>query len=70
MNWLHVGKPQPTCHDGLGAPHLRLVPGLPEEKRQAVDQWLNEVDASHKKLLVRLGFTENISFIGRRAVRS
>jgi SAM-dependent methyltransferase len=65
MNWIHVGQPQPTCHDGLGAPHLRLMPGLPEASRGAVDQWLHDVDSSYKKLLAQLGFTENISFIGR-----
>jgi SAM-dependent methyltransferase len=67
MNWIHVGKPQPTCHDGLGAPHLRLMPGLPEAGRQAIDQWVHDVDLSYKKLLAQIGFTENISFIGRRS---
>ena len=37
------------------------MPGLPEEKRQAVDQWLNEVGCNRQEASGGFGFTENIS---------
>lgn len=64
MNWVNVGKPQSTCHDGLGSPRLPLSENLPKQARDAVSRWLVDVDQSYKRLLAELALTENITFIG------
>jgi SAM-dependent methyltransferase len=67
MNWLFTGKPQATCHEGLGLPRVALNVGLSPSARVAVNRWLEEIDRSYKRLLADLQLTENITFIGQRA---
>lgn len=66
MNWVHTGRPQATCHEGLGPPRLPLAAGLSPSSQAAVNRWLEETDRSYRQLLAELHLTENITFIGQR----
>ena len=65
LNWIFLDRPQLSCHDGLGKATLPLSPNLRAEARRAIEQWLESVDQSYKRLLGELGLTENITFVGK-----
>jgi hypothetical protein len=56
LHWVHTGKPQPTCHEGLGPP-------MPEAPIMA--DFVQTADKAYKTTLTALRKTENITFIGR-----
>ena len=64
LYWILVGKPQPTCHDGLGNPKLAIVDDVGEELRRELGDLMETTDRQYKAILEKHGVTENIAFIG------
>ncbi|MDD5689328.1 MAG: class I SAM-dependent methyltransferase [Caldisericia bacterium] len=65
MHWLNVDAPQPTCIQGLSSPSLSIRDSFPLDKRKKINSFIKKMDKKYKKLLVKLGITSTISFIGK-----
>jgi len=65
LHWILVGKPQPTCHDGLSSPRLPIANDVKPELLRELEKWMEAVDKQYKAILAKYGVTENITFIGK-----
>jgi len=65
LHWILVGKPQPTCHDGLSSSKLPITDNVEAELRRDLEGWMETVGEQYKAILVKHGVTENIAFIGK-----
>jgi len=65
MSWINTDTPQPSCIPGLSSPFLPLRKSLGAEKIKEMNYFIQDVDVNYKKLLVKLGMTSNVSFIGK-----
>lgn len=64
LHWILVGRPQPTCHDGLSSPKLPIANEVEPELQKELQTWVEEADNQYKAILAKYGITENITFIG------
>lgn len=64
LHWIMIGKPQPTCHDGLGNPKLPIGSDVGEELRREFETWIGAVDKQYKAILAKHCVTDNMAFIG------
>jgi len=65
LHWIFKGKPQPSCHDGLGNPRLPMASDCAQELRRDLEDWVKAVGKQYQTILEKHGATANISFIGR-----
>ncbi len=66
MYWINVDAPQPSCIEGLSSPSLPIRDSFPSDKRKKINSFIKKMDKKYKKLLVKIGITSNLSFIGKR----
>lgn len=66
MHWIIQDTPQADCIPGLSEPKLPLRDWLPAGQKTELNNFIRRVDLEYKDLLVKLKFTSNISFIGKK----
>ncbi|MFC1643982.1 methyltransferase domain-containing protein [Candidatus Omnitrophota bacterium] len=66
MHWISADAPQQDCIQGLSAPYLPLRDNLELHKKEELNSFIKRVDFEYKEMLVKLGITSNLSFIGRK----
>lgn len=69
IHWSFKGKPQSSCHDGLGRPKLPVAgaSACSQELLEDLQAWIEASDQQYKAILEKHGATANISFIGKMA---
>lgn len=70
LYWHATGRPQRSCHEGLGAPRLPFHAGRKPELCEKLESLLTRVNAEYKKLLAQYGATSNIAYLGLRDCNS
>ena len=66
MHWISSDAPQQSAIAGLSAPRLPLRETLEREKRAEMDSFIQDMDKKYKDMLIALGLSSNISFIGKK----
>lgn len=66
MHWLSVDAPQHDCLPGLSVPKMPLRGALEDYKKAELSRFIQRTDVEYKEMLVKLGITSNLSFIGRK----
>ncbi len=64
LNWLSTHKPQASCIGGLGAPIIPLQ-HVDKDVIHSVQNFFFEANKSYLQLLSKLGYTDNLAFVGR-----
>ncbi|MDA2936658.1 class I SAM-dependent methyltransferase [Acidobacteria bacterium AH-259-A15] len=65
LNWILLGKPQATCHDGLGSSKLPITDDVGAELQRELNTLMETVDKQYKAILAKYGVTDNIAFLGK-----
>lgn len=67
LHWSMTNGPQPTCHEGLGAPTLPVGKGCAPMAAQELQDFWVEADRQYKEILAKHKLTDNMTFIGSKA---
>ncbi|MDA2934001.1 class I SAM-dependent methyltransferase [Acidobacteria bacterium AH-259-D05] len=65
LHWILVGKPQPTCHEGLASPELPINTNVSNQLRRQLNTLMETVDKEYKAILAQHGLTDNVAFVGQ-----
>ena len=69
LNWILTGEPQKSFVEGNQLPELPIDSQIDPRIRGELDNLIKKTDKTYKKILVKFGIAENLTFLGKKIKR-